>query len=82
MASCRSCHAPIFWAVTAAKRSIPIDLDPDDDGNVEITLAPDPSMAPLATVHAQPPIAPTGTMHRTHFETCPHADQHRTKGRR
>jgi hypothetical protein len=33
---CKTCGAPIFWAVTRAGRPIPIDKEPVGDGNLEI----------------------------------------------
>lgn len=76
MAQCRSCLAPIFWAVTKNGKLIPVDLHTSLDGNVEITPTPGDG-PPAATVHAQPPVVTTGTLHHTHFTTCKYARDHR-----
>lgn len=31
MAACRSCQAPIFWAMTETGKSMPIDREGDSD---------------------------------------------------
>jgi hypothetical protein len=78
MAQCRSCLAPIFWAVTKNGKLIPVDLSTNLDGNVEITPTGGDG-PPLATVHAQAPALTTGTLHHTHFATCPMAADHRRR---
>jgi hypothetical protein len=69
---CRSCQAPIVWAVTDAGRAMPVDAEPVEDGNLILeypTLAGAPRL--VRTVEAG-----TGT-HVSHFATCPDAAQHR-----
>ena len=34
---CRSCNAPIFWAVSVNGKSIPMNEEPVDNGNLAIT---------------------------------------------
>jgi hypothetical protein len=34
MAGCRSCGAPIRWVVTEKGKRIPLDRDPQPDGNI------------------------------------------------
>lgn len=34
MIVCRSCGAPIQWAVTEKGKSMPVDLQPSEDGNI------------------------------------------------
>lgn len=47
-AECRSCGAPIIWAVTtASRRPIPVDQEPVEDGNIELE-AQDPTSPPYA----------------------------------
>ena len=33
---CRSCHAPVIWAVTSAGKSMPVDRDPAEDGSIAL----------------------------------------------
>jgi hypothetical protein len=77
---CRSCGAPILWATTAAGgKRIPLDPDPQPDGNLLLTY-PSPGSAPLA-VHVDPEQLALDDQLRylTHFVTCPQADQHRKR---
>jgi len=65
-ATCRTCGAPIRWAVTAAGRRMPLDTKPvtlfvlvgstDEQGNQRVD---------------------TRTGYVSHFATCPQAAEHR-----
>ncbi len=73
---CRSCEAPILWAVTVKGRRIPLDAQPAHDGNIRLE----------DQGRFQPPIAiiVTGrienqTLYKSHFATCPNAANHRKK---
>jgi hypothetical protein len=46
---CRSCDAPITWAVTRKGRRIPLDPEPVAGGNIKVQEIPGKS-TPLATV--------------------------------
>lgn len=86
MSACRGCGAPIRWVRTVHGNLMPIDPDPDPDGNVELvddTGAPVDAAAldrfPLpatAVVHAQPTLT-GGDRWMPHHATCPDADQFR-----
>ena len=66
--TCRSCGAPIDWAVTAAGKRMPLDVERRDDGNV--TFDPDGTAR----------VVPVGKGSRvSHFATCPNAQSHRRK---
>lgn len=71
MNNCRSCGAPIFWARTTTRKNIPIDADPVDNGNVELTRTWD---GPFRVVSV---VAPGDGTHVSHFVTCPDASDHR-----
>lgn len=91
IASCRSCSAPIIWAVSNPElksgRPMPVDAAPHPNGNV--LLARDPSIphdpgAPVvirATVMRAGQIAGAradgNVLYRPHWATCPHADRWR-----
>jgi hypothetical protein len=70
VSACRSCGKPILWARTTARKNMPLDRDPVEDGNVEIVGWDGPFR--LVRVVA----AGEGT-HVSHFVSCPNAATHR-----
>lgn len=75
MSVCRSCGAPILWATTAAGKSMPLDPEPAENGNVE-AVADAHGRWSVVAVHAQPPVF-GGPLYLAHFVTCPNAAEHR-----
>ena len=75
MSTCRSCDAPIIWAITSKGRRMPVDAEPRPDGNVE--LIDSGGMMPQTVVHAQPPLAAENPLHTPHHMTCPQAHEWR-----
>lgn len=83
MSSCRSCDAAILWARTERGRRMPLDATPVDDdtvGNLFVLRETDNADGPLAL--AAWGLEGTEPHYRSHFATCPNADQHRTGTRR
>lgn len=78
---CRSCDAPIRWAKTAAGKSMPLDADPVDHGNVTIvgwepgSYPPVPQVVVGQLAFGDTPV----DLYRyvSHFSTCPQAGVHR-----
>jgi hypothetical protein len=70
---CRDCNAEIIWAITTNDKLMPVDVEPTDNGNVELAGR---GRTPRATIHAQPPIIPIG-LRLSHFVTCPNAEARR-----
>lgn len=71
MAKCRSCGAEIVWAKTETGKSIPIDAEPVNEGNIHLkdgVAYVDKSCMGLPGPH-----------YKSHFATCPHAAKHRKK---
>ena len=80
MATCRSCDATIWWAVsTNTGNLIPVDRDPHPDGNLELHPGRLDGTHPMVTVHRQPPLIHEGDLFMTHFATCPRAADHRKR---
>lgn len=89
---CRSCNAPIRWAVSEASgKRIPLDPEPSEDGNIVETgrthptgvamvrylkKSQQPAMANLLALATGGPELPA-PRYVTHFATCPNAEQHR-----
>lgn len=67
---CRSCDAPIIWAVTQRGSRIPLDAKHQLGFVVE-----------GERVHGAPRVSQK-RVYTTHFATCPKADQHRKRGQR
>lgn len=66
---CRACGRLFFWAITANKKRMPIDIEPNPAGNCEVSTA---HGAPFVTVHKGPPgMLDDWTPFMTHFATCP-----------
>ena len=77
MTACRSCGAPVTWATTVNRRRMPVDADPVPDGNLVLAY-PSPGAPPLAVVvDPDAPMIDDPPRYRSHFSTCPNADQHR-----
>lgn len=80
-ARCRSCHKPIRWATTPKGRPMPLDLDPHPDGNVHLGWVGGEELAlVLAGAELAAAQLEAGTLYRSHFVTCPDADEHRGAG--
>jgi hypothetical protein len=66
---CRSCGAPIIWALTENDRRMPVDAEPDPAGNLMLVRR---GTATYAKV-----VQPAKGNHRPHFATCPQASEWR-----
>lgn len=81
MSRCRSCGAPILWARSWSGRSMPVDAEPCDEGNLVIET--ESGGARVALVLTGDALAVTrrgpAPLHRSHFATCPNASQHRSR---
>jgi hypothetical protein len=70
---CRSCGAPILWALTDRGKRIPLDelpLAAIPPGSFVVSGTGDELRA--STVAPVP-------LYRSHFATCPNADEHRRR---
>ncbi len=75
LSCCRSCGVSIQWCVTEKGERIPMDELPHEDGNMVIVIENHESVARqhLPLLDADLP------RYRSHFATCPQADEHRTR---
>ena len=76
--ACRSCNAPVIWAATNGGKTMPVDAEPVDDGNVELRPGRYGGGA-VATVLSGPPLFAPSPLRKSHFATCPQADEWRSK---
>ena len=72
---CRSCKAPIMWAITEKNRRIPLDPQPCADGNILLQFRGN-FLLPLATVHFAVQLD-NPQRFKSHFATCPNSKQWR-----
>lgn len=75
--TCRSCQAPIIWAITERARHIPIDADPAADGGTIQLVYRGPSQEPLANILKVNKLG-VQNLRVAHFASCPNADRYRT----
>jgi hypothetical protein len=84
---CRTCHAAIIWAVTAAgNRMIPLDAVRDGRGNLTPVLTDAGKLARSGTglmivrvLSLTEMQSWQGLRFTSHFQTCPHAAAHRRR---
>lgn len=86
MNRCRSCDAPIEWAVTANGKRMPIDAEPTTDGTILLRhrYVGEPPEAIVQTAEERAELerqaATRGEelrLFKSHFATCPNARTHR-----
>lgn len=71
--TCRACGKPmVFYLTEKAGRAIPLDPEPHPDGNVLIRMGRAVVLRKDA-VHTEEP------RYRSHFATCPHAEEFRRR---
>jgi hypothetical protein len=73
--ACRSCSAPIVWALTERGKRMPVDAEPSADGNIVLIAPDDPRDEPVARIAGL--ADRTEERHRSHFVTCPQASSWR-----
>ncbi|GGN40420.1 hypothetical protein FHR83_007041 [Actinoplanes campanulatus] len=78
IAACRSCDAPIVWATSSGGKPMPVDAEPSEGGNVELSLQPGLWVGPVATVVSGPTLF-GGTRRKAHFTTCPEVNEWRQR---
>lgn len=77
---CRSCAAPIVWAITAAKGNrMPLDPEPVPDGNVWIIEHPEHGQPVIGVALQRSDIPADIETYVSHFVTCSAAAEHRRR---
>lgn len=78
IAHCRSCGAAIYWVVSVNGVRMPIDVGPDADGNVLLSVNSHGDLK--AVVLKRDAERVTGRKYYvSHHATCPNAAAHRRK---
>lgn len=68
MSKCRSCDAEIIWRKSPKGKNMPMDPEPVPEGEGKWILDRDRAI-----------YAPEDGTYQCHFETCPNADEHRSR---
>jgi len=79
VASCRSCDAPVDWALTEAGRRMPVDAGERPDGNLAVSGHGRMMRARALKDGEQPAEGERRTV--SHYATCPDSDKWRDRGR-
>lgn len=80
MTTCASCGASIFWAVSANNSRMPINAEPDPEGNVLVSVSRSNPENKKCVVLKRDQARLEGRRYFTsHFSSCPNAKKHRTK---
>jgi len=82
VSACRSCGAPVLWAVTTSGRRIPLDAAPAPDGAIVATgryVPTDRGATMEVVVDRQASLLDVEARWVPHWATCPHADDWRRR---
>jgi hypothetical protein len=78
MSACRSCRAPLVWVRSEDGNKMPLDAEPyvgDEPGGLFVLR--DGSYGETVALAVPPDAFPDEPLYRTHFATCPNADEWR-----
>lgn len=73
---CRSCPAQIIWAVTERDKPMPVDAEPSLEGTVLLEQTGSRLVARVLPAHRA---FGRRDLRKSHFVTCPQADQWRRR---
>ena len=73
--ACQSCEAPMVWVLTRNNKRMPVDAEPRSTGSFELRQGVGQVFADFVPAKARG----GRDLYGPHFETCPHAAQHRRK---
>jgi len=81
---CRSCHAAVWFGLTAKGKRMPLDPAPVDDGNVVIErvdavigIDADVALPRVRVLRKDDVVGRETPRYVSHFATCPAAERHR-----
>lgn len=80
LSTCDSCGARILWGVTERGKRIPLDYEPNNDGNVSV-LEFCADGTPRVRVHGKASLLEPDVVasYMVHFATCPNSKHHRRR---
>ena len=75
---CKTCKAPIRWAITTTGHALPLNADPDEHGEWRLAAARSRGGTPQAVYVAEAQRSTlTGSLYMAHWATCPYAEPDR-----
>lgn len=74
---CRACGEPLVWAVSQKGRMMPVEKEPHPEGTVQLTERNGSWYAKI--LKADEARTFQGPLYRSHFSSCPKADQFRRR---
>ncbi len=78
--ACRSCRAPVVWAIAESGKQIPVDPTPDLHGNLAIHTAGGVHRAEACSRPRAAALHAAGVpLYLAHFVNCPHAGNWRKR---
>lgn len=81
MSTCRSCQARITWLKTPGGKSIPVDEDPSENGNIVIDVVDSQLVASVfKNAEMARAFSPEEPRYVSHFVTCPDSGEWRKRG--
>jgi len=76
---CASCKAPIRWALTPKGSLMPLDPEPDREGEWKVVDGWPSDPPRIVYVPPQSRVGLDGQLWRVHWASCPYAEQHRRR---
>jgi hypothetical protein len=75
VSACRSCRAPIRWERTKSGKAIPLDVEPNDGGNVVLVDGVAQVLGPIDVAL----LAADAVRYMPHHATCASVDEWRNR---
>jgi len=80
--ACQSCDARIVWVKTTHGGRMPLDAEPHEEGSILVAFARDEPMGVVLTGDVLAWARDNdATLYRSHFASCPDAEQWRHESR-
>jgi hypothetical protein len=76
---CKSCDRPIVWCKMSSGKNMPLDPEPVADGNLVRMASVESGRAVFHAVVYRADKHEGFKRYRSHFVSCPQADQHRKR---
>jgi len=79
VSACKSCGASIYWAKSSTGKSIPIDAEPVEGGNVWLSISTRTGELRAKIVSKSTSLESDRNAYVSHFVTCPQSKDWRKR---